>query len=159
MIEDDAQNGPDHVDAHRTVGMVVSPWVKRGVVDSTMYTTSSYVRTMELILGLAPMTQFDAAATPLYSAFTTQAAFDAIDNNAPQTDLMARNPTTGAGAIASMKLDFSDYDRADPDALNRILWQAIRPGEPMPAPVRSVRVGRSGEVPQRQADDDDDDKR
>ena len=69
VIEDDAQNGPDHVDAHRTVGLVISPWIKRGVVDSTMYTTSSFVRTMELILGLPPMTQFDAAATPLYFVF------------------------------------------------------------------------------------------
>ena len=115
VIEDDAQNGPDHVDAHRTVGLLVSPWVKRGVVDSTMYTTSSFVRTMELILGLAPMTQFDAAATPLYSSFTAEPAFDAIDNIAPQVDLLARNPATGAGAVASLKLDFSDYDRADPD--------------------------------------------
>jgi len=144
VIEDDAQNGPDHVDAHRTVGLVVSPWVKRGVVDSTMYTTSSFVRTMESILGLAPMTQFDAAATPLYSSFTTEPAFDAYDNIGPLSDLTARNPATGAGAVASLKLDFSDYDRADPDELNRILWAALKPGETMPAPVRSVRVGRAG---------------
>jgi YVTN family beta-propeller protein len=143
VIEDDAQNGPDHVDAHRTVGLVISPWIKRGVVDSTMYTTSSFVRTMELILGLTPMTQFDAAATPLSSSFTAEPAFDAIDPIAPQVDLTARNPATGAGAIASLKLDFSDYDRADPDELNRILWAALRPGETMPAPVRSALVGRA----------------
>jgi YVTN family beta-propeller protein len=137
VIEDDAQNGPDHVDAHRTVGLVVSPWFKRGAVDSTMYTTSSFVRTIELILGLPPMTQFDTAATPLYASFTTEAAFDAIPSLGPRTDLTVRNPRTGAGAVASMKLDFSDYDRADPDELNRILWNALRPGEPMPAPVRS----------------------
>jgi YVTN family beta-propeller protein len=136
-IEDDAQNGPDHVDAHRTVGLVVSPWFRRGAVDSTMYTTSSFVRTIELILGLPPMTQFDAAATPLYSSFTTEAAMDAIPSIGPRTDLTMRNPQTGAGAIASKKLDFSDYDLADADELNRILWDAIRPGEPMPAPVRS----------------------
>src|SRR5438128_11711477 len=58
IIEDDAQNGPDHVDAHRTVGLVISPYVKRKALDSTMYTTASMVRTMELILGLPPMTQF-----------------------------------------------------------------------------------------------------
>ncbi|MEI9973267.1 MAG: alkaline phosphatase family protein [Ignavibacteriota bacterium] len=158
VIEDDAQNGPDHVDAHRTVGLVISPWIKRGVVDSTMYTTSSYVRTMELILGLPPMTQFDSAATPMYSAFTTQPALEAIDAVAPQVDLMARNAATGAAAIASLKMDFSDYDRADPDQLNRILWEAIRPGETMPAPVRSARVGRSTESLQKRpvADDDDD---
>ena len=142
VIEDDAQNGPDHVDAHRTVGLVISPWVKRGVVDSTMYTTSSYVRTMELILGLPPMTQFDSAATPLYFSFTTEPAFDPIDAVGPQVDLLSRNAATGDGARASLQLDFSDYDRADPDELNRILWAALKPGEPMPAPVRSLRVRR-----------------
>ena len=141
-IEDDAQNGPDHVDAHRTVGLVISPWVKRGVVDSTMYTTSSFVRTMELILGLPPMTQYDTAATPLYASFTTKPVFDGIDLQPEQVDLTARNPETGPGAVASMKLDFSAYDRADPDELNRILWAALRPGEPMPAPVRSARLRR-----------------
>lgn len=140
VIEDDAQNGPDHVDAHRTVGLVVSPWVKRGVVDSTMYATSSMVRTMELILGLPPMTQFDAAATPMYASFTAEAAFGAYDAIPAQVDLMTRNPATGAGARASLKMDFSDYDRADPDELNRVLWEALKPGQRMPAPVRSARV-------------------
>jgi YVTN family beta-propeller protein len=140
VIEDDAQNGPDHVDAHRTVGLVISPWMKRGVVDSTMYTTSSFVKTMELILGLPSMTQFDDAATPMYAAFTSTPAFDAIDNLPPQTNLSMRNPATGALARASLKLDFSDYDRADPDELNRILWSALKPGETMPAPKRSARL-------------------
>jgi YVTN family beta-propeller protein len=140
VIEDDAQNGPDHVDAHRTVGLVISPWIKRGVVDSTLYTTSSMVRTMELILGLPPMTQFDAAATPMFASFTDAPAFETYDALRPQVDLMARNPATGAGARASLQLDFSDYDRADPDELNRILWAALKPGQPMPAPVRSLRV-------------------
>lgn len=138
VIEDDAQNGPDHVDAHRTVGLVISPWVKRGIVDSTMYTTSSFVRTMELILGLPPMTQFDTAATPLYFSFTNQPVFDPIDAVPAQVNLLSRNPATGEGARASLKLDFSDYDRADPDELNRILWAALKPGVPMPAPVRSA---------------------
>ena len=140
VIEDDAQNGPDHVDAHRTVGLLISPWVKRGVVDSTMYTTSSMVRTMELILGLDPMTQFDAAATPLYFSFTTEAAYEAIEAQPAQVDLTTRNPSTGPGAQASLKLDFSDVDRADPDDLNQILWAALRPGAPMPAPVHGAHV-------------------
>jgi YVTN family beta-propeller protein len=140
VIEDDAQNGPDHVDAHRTVGLVMSPWVKRGIVDSTMYTTSSFVRTMELILGLSPMTQFDSAATPMFASFTTEAVFDTLSVLPPETNLAARNPATGAGPRASLKLDFSDYDRADPDELNEILWAALKPGIPMPAPVRSARV-------------------
>ena len=69
VIEDDAQNGPDHVDAHRTVGLVISPYVKRKSLDSTRYTTVSLVRTMELILGLDPLSQFDAAANPMFACF------------------------------------------------------------------------------------------
>ena len=98
------------------------------------------VRTMELILGLPPMTQFDAAATPMYFSFTTDAKSEPIPNVAPKVDLLSHNPAAGPGARASLKLDFSDIDRADPDELNRILWEAIRPGQPMPAPVRSARL-------------------
>ena len=72
VLEDDAQNGPDHVDAHRSIAFVASPYAKRGAVDSTMYSTSSMLRTMELILGLEPMTQFDAAATPMFNSFQAQ---------------------------------------------------------------------------------------
>ena len=137
VIEDDAQNGPDHVDAHRTIGLVVSPYVKRKSIDSTMYTTSSMVHTIELILGLPTMTQFDRAATPMYNSFTTAPDFSPIDCAQPEIDLMTRNADKGPGATASLRLDFSDYDRADPDELNRILWAALKPGLPMPAPVRS----------------------
>ena len=70
VIEDDAQNGPDHVDAHRTVGLVISPYTKRGLLDSTQYSTVSMIRTMELILGLPPLSQFDAAATPMFPYFS-----------------------------------------------------------------------------------------
>ena len=69
ILEDDAQNGADHVDAHRTLAFVASPYTKRHTVDSTMYSTSSMLRTMELILGLKPMSQYDAAATPMFNAF------------------------------------------------------------------------------------------
>src|SRR6185295_10587711 len=69
IIEDDAQNGPDHVDAHRTIGFVVSPYSRLAKVDSTLYTTASMIRTMELILGLPPLTQYDAGATPMFTCF------------------------------------------------------------------------------------------
>ena len=138
VIEDDAQNGPDHVDVHRTVGLVISPYTRQGFVDSTHYTTASMVRTMELILGLPIMTQYDRAATPMYRCFQSRPKLWAYDALMPRTDLMARNPETGPGAVASARLDFSDIDRADPDALNKILWDALRPGEPMPAPVHSA---------------------
>lgn len=138
VIEDDAQNGPDHVDAHRTVGLVISPYTKQGLVDSTHYTTASMVHTIELILGLPPMTQYDRAATPMYRSFQRHPNLWAFQALTPQTDLQAKNPATGPGAAASAKLDFSDWDRADPDAMNKILWEALRPGEPMPAPVHSA---------------------
>jgi hypothetical protein len=140
VIEDDAQNGPDHVDAHRTVGLLISPWVKRQALDSTMYTTASMVRTMELILGLPPMTQFDQLATPMYNSFTTQPDMAVVQALPETVDLEARNPKDGPGDSASRKLDFSDFDRADPDELNRILWEGLKPGTEMPAPVRSARL-------------------
>jgi YVTN family beta-propeller protein len=142
IIEDDAQNGPDHVDARRTVGLVYSPYVKRGgVVDSTMYTTVSYVRTMGLILGLPPMTQYDQLATPLYHVFTTTPVMTPYSPEAARVDLLAKNAATGDGARRSARMDWSDYDLMDFDELNDILWKALKGDQPMPAPVRSALVG------------------
>lgn len=137
VIEDDAQNGPDHVDSHRTVGLVISPYIRQGV-DSTMYSQASFVHTMELILGLPPMTQYDQNATPLYNSFGIQPRLEAYDLLPAGVDVEARNPRKGAGEEASDKLDLSAPDRADPDKLNAILWHALRPGVPMPAPTRSA---------------------
>lgn len=142
IIEDDAQNGPDHVDSRRTVGLIYSPYVKRGgVVESTMYTTVSYVRTMGLILGLPPMTQYDQLATPLYHAFTTTPTLTPYTHEEARVDLMAKNPETGEGARRSARLDWSEYDLVDFDELNDILWKALKGNQPMPAPVRSALVG------------------
>jgi hypothetical protein len=91
-----------------------------------------------MILGLPPMTQFDELATPMYNAFTTEADLSVVAAMPAEVDLEARNPKEGKAAKASAKLDFSDYDRADPDELNEILWEALKPGKPMPAPVRSA---------------------
>lgn len=142
IMEDDAQNGPDHVDAHRTVGLVISPYVRRNALDSTMYTTASMLRTMELILGLPPMTQFDQRATPMIAAFTTKPDFTPYEALSARIDINAKNPTKGALVEMSNKLDWSDYDRADPDKLNEILWRALKPGQAAPAPVRSARIVR-----------------
>jgi YVTN family beta-propeller protein len=136
VIEDDAQDGQDHVDAHRTVGLVISPYVKHGAIDHTFYTTASFVRTMEDILGLPPMTQFDKNATPMGNAFDPAPVMTAYAQVPPHIDIMAKNQA-GPAAVESAKLDFSAPDRADPDTLNRLLWQAMKPGVPMPAPVRS----------------------
>jgi len=138
-IEDDAQNGPDHVDAHRTAGLVISPYVKRGFVDDTFYTTASMVRTIELILGLPPMTQYDAGATPMFNTFTRTPLETPYQLRMPTINLNAVNPPKGPGAIASAAMDFSDYDRAPADQLNRILWRLAKgPGVPYPTPVHGA---------------------
>jgi YVTN family beta-propeller protein len=137
IIEDDAQNGPDHVDSHRTAGLVISPYVKRKHVDSTMYATVSMLRTIELLLGLPPMTQHDAAATPMVNSFMSRPDLTAFTSVKARIDMTARNPRHGYGAAESARMDFSEYDRIDEGTMNRILWHSIR-GErvPMPAPVR-----------------------
>jgi hypothetical protein len=143
IIEDDAQDGPDHVDAHRTAGLVISPFVKRERVDSTMYSTSSMLRTMELLLGLPPMSQYDAAATPMYKSFGTQADLTPFNKLAAQVDLDAKNTKLAWGARESQKMDFDDVDRAPAIALNEIIWKSVKgPDSVMPLPVhRYQRVG------------------
>jgi len=137
IIEDDAQNGPDHVDSHRTAGLVISPYVKRKVVDSSMYSTVSMLRTIELLLGLPPMTQHDAAASPMANSFMAKADLSTFTAMPAKIDLLSKNPAQGYGATESARMDFREYDRIDEDALNRILWHSIK-GEnvPYPAPVR-----------------------
>src|SRR4029079_14543649 len=86
VVEDDPQNGFDHIDGHRTVALVVSPYTKRGAVDSTNYNQTSMVRTMELLLGLPPMNQLDASATPMTACFTETpdlTPYQAVPNNIP----------------------------------------------------------------------------
>src|SRR5262249_23121620 len=87
--KDNAENGSDHVDAHRSVCLVISPYTQTGKVDSTMYSTASVLRTMELILGLRPMSQFDAAATPMYGAFAKDAKLAAYKHVVPNIDMKA----------------------------------------------------------------------
>ena len=136
VIEDDAQNGPDHVDAHRTTGFVISPYCKRGVVDSTLYTTASMIRTMELILGLPPLTQFDAGATPMFNCFQKTGQASPYIALIPAVNLLAKNTTKSPFAKESAKMNFREYDLAPEDELNRILWYAARgTDEPYPTPI------------------------
>ena len=137
VIEDDAQNGPDHVDAHRTVGLVISPYTKRKVVDSTQYATVSMIRTMELILGLPPLSQYDAAARPMFNSFTNVADLTPYTHTPAEIDLNAKNGATAYGAARSNKMDFSEYDKIDDFELNEVLWGAIMgPDAPQPPAVR-----------------------
>jgi phospholipase C len=133
IIEDDAQNGPDHVDAHRTAALVISPYTRRHAVDSTFYSTNSMLRTMELILGIGPLSQYDAAATPMVASFTNRADLTPFTALPAQIDLEAKNKRTEYGAAASARMDFSEYDRIDEDTLNRVLWHSIK-GRNVPYP-------------------------
>jgi DNA-binding beta-propeller fold protein YncE len=139
VIEDDAQNGPDHVDSHRAPVWVISPYTRRGVVDSTMYNQASILRTMELILGLRPMTHFDAGARPMFSTFSNQPDTTPFTAIAPKVSLTERNPANNSGAQASARMDFSREDLIDDDELNAVIWRAVKHTNP-PPPVRSMFV-------------------
>jgi hypothetical protein len=144
IIEDDAQDGADHVDARRTTGYLISPYIKRQTIDSTLYTTSSMLRTIELLLGLPPMSQYDAAANPMYASFSDTADPTPFTHVKPQVDVMEKNTLRAYGARRSMKMDFTDVDEAPMAELNEILWKSIKGADsPVPAPVHRVHfVGR-----------------
>jgi DNA-binding beta-propeller fold protein YncE len=131
-IEDDAQNGPDHVDAHRSVLLVASPYARRSAVDSTFYTTSSVLRTIGVLLGLPPLSQYDAGATPLWAAFTARpdvAPFAAVPSRWP---LDERNAHAFRSRVPDG--DLARPDRADEEELNAEIWASVRPRERSPAP-------------------------
>ena len=136
VVEDDAQNGPDHVDSHRSPAFVISPYVKRHRVDGTMYNTASVLRTIELLLGLRPMTHFDAGARPMTSVFESTPDLASYAVEKPRIPLDTRNPASAPGARASARMNFEEADAIDDDELNDILWVAIRRSAP-PPPVRS----------------------
>ncbi len=132
VIEDDAQNGPDHVDSHRAPVFVISPYTQRGAVDSNMYNQTSVLRTMELAVGFRPMTHFDAAARPMFASFSRQPNLKPYSLLGPATSLTERNAGKSVGATESAKMDFTQEDRADDDELNSILWRAIKHTPPAP---------------------------
>ena len=141
ILEDDAQNGPDHVDAHRSNALVISPFTKRNFVDHTMYSTSGMLRTMELILGLPPMSQYDAGATPMFRSFTATANLAPYQSVPGNIDLDALNTAYTPSARKSEGLNFADVDQIDDNLFNEILWKGLR-GENanVPAPRRSAFV-------------------
>ncbi len=154
IVEDDAQDGPDHVDAHRTEALVVSAYTRRGAVDSTPYTTCSMLRSIELILGLQPMSQFDAAARPMWASFQAKADLTPYDARLPRIDLQERNVAKTRAAKISASFNFSREDAIDEQSFNRVIWSTLR-GEqiPMPAPVHAAFVRA---LLQRDSDGDDD---
>jgi DNA-binding beta-propeller fold protein YncE len=152
IVEDDAQNGPDHVDAHRSIALIVSPFSRRRSVDNTMYTTSGILRTMELILGVPPMSQYDAAATPAYNAFQPTPDLTPFTHLAARTSIEETNDQRAWGAEASMRMNLAEADLAPDRELNEIIWRSIKgPSSPMPPAVRSAFIRRAAD-----ADGDDD---
>ncbi len=140
VLEDDAQNGADHVDAHRSIAYVVSPYTKRNYVDHTMYSTNSMLRTMELILGMPPMSQHDAAATPMWRCFTKNADLKPYKALIPSVNLDDRNAAVDSDLQRrSDAFDLSGEDRVPDLEFNEVLWKIIK-GEnaEMPAPKRGA---------------------
>jgi YVTN family beta-propeller protein len=144
-IEDDPQNGWDHVSGYRTTAYCASPYTKRGAVVSTQYNTTSILRTIEQILGLPPMNQFDATATPMFDCFTETpdfAPFTAVPNairldtmNPPKEKIA--DPLLRRHAVQSGRLNFRQIDACPEDTLNRILWHAVK-GSAAPYPAWAV---------------------
>jgi hypothetical protein len=141
VVEDDAQNGPDHVDAHRTIAFAISPYIRRGSVDSTLYSTASMLRTMELILGMKPMSQFDALAMPMFAAFQEKPDLHPYQHRIPKADLSAITQKTAWGVKETSTMDLTKEDAADDLLLNEVIWRNVRgANSPMPSPVRRAWV-------------------
>ena len=139
VLEDDAQDGPDHVDAHRSVLLVISPYTQHASLNSTMYTTSGLLRTIELILGMEPMSQFDAAATPFYSAFQGEPVTSGFTHLPAEISLEEKNAAAAYGAADSMAMDLTVPDRIPMRRMNEIIWKSIKgPDSKMPPPVRAA---------------------
>jgi len=147
IIEDDPQNGWDHVSGYRTAAFVISPYTKRGEVVSTQYNQTSLLRTIGLILGLPPMNQMDATATPMSDCFTDKpdiTPFGALPNIVPLDEMnpepkAIKDPLLRRNAIASARLPLDKVDRCPEDLLNRILWHAIK-GSTAAYPAWAVRL-------------------
>jgi YVTN family beta-propeller protein len=141
ILEDDAQDGPDHIDAHRSPVYVAGPYVKRNAVIHEMYSTSGVLRTMELILGLPPMSQYDAAAKPMYECFSNKPDLTPYKAKSPQVDLEQRNIADNESSRKSQSFNLAKEDKVPDLELNEVIWKYVK-GENsiMPAPKRSAFV-------------------
>ncbi len=155
VLEDDAQNGPDHVDAHRSTAYVAGGFVKRGFIDHTMYSTSGLLRTIELILGMKPMSQYDAAATPMWRCFDKTANKTPFIAKQAQVNIEEKNITTNFNSKRSRYLDLTKPDAIDDLLFGEIVWQTVKGQKSrMPAPTRGAFV-RLNKREQNDEDDDD----
>jgi hypothetical protein len=141
VVEDDSQNGPDHVDAHRSTTYVAGGFVKQSFVDHTAYSTTSVLRTIELILGLPPMSQYDAAAEPMWRCFNTEASHPPFLSVPAETNLFEINRAYNVWQRKSETFDFSKEDRVKDSDLNEVLWVACRgTSTSCPPPVHAAFV-------------------
>lgn len=141
ILEDDAQNGADHVDAHRSTAYVAGGFVKRNYVDHTAYSTSSMLRTMELILGLSPMSQYDAAAMPMWRCFDSVAKPSDFKAISPNVDLRTKNVVRNEWQRKSELFNFEKEDANNDVAFNLVLWHGLKGDKvPFPGPTRAAFV-------------------
>jgi YVTN family beta-propeller protein len=139
ILEDDAQDGPDHVDAHRSTAYVAGGLVKRHFIDHTMYTTSSMLRTIELILGLEPMSQYDAAAEPMWRCFTSTANPTPFVQKPLQVNINEINSVENVWQQMSEKFDFTKEDRVPDRLFTEVIWKAVKGASSIvPAPRRAA---------------------
>ncbi len=151
VLEDDAQNGPDHVDAHRSIAYVISPFVKKKSVVSRMYSTASMLRTIELILGLPPMSQYDAAATPMWECFTATPDATGYVVRPATYNIKEMNKDNTAISRRSAEFNLAVMDAAPDLEFNEVIWKTVKGlNSTMPSPVRSAFVKHS------EGDGDDD---
>lgn len=139
VTEDDSQNGPDHVDSHRTIGLVISPYTRTGMVDSNFYSTVSMLHTMELIVGVGPLTQFDSYSTPMNAAFSASPDLSPYTALRPSYDMTLKNGANAPLAAQVATQDLSQEDAIDEQLFNTAIWKAVRGADAvMPAPVANV---------------------
>jgi DNA-binding beta-propeller fold protein YncE len=136
VLEDDAQDGPDHVDAHRSPAYIAGGFVKRHFVDHTMYSTTSMLHTIELLLGLPPMSQYDAAAEPMWRCFSTEADMTPFMAKPPQTDIRAINTVENAWQKKSESFDLSKEDLVPDHEFTEVIWKAVKGENSNPPPPR-----------------------
>jgi YVTN family beta-propeller protein len=139
IVEDDAQNGPDHVDAHRSPAYIAGGYVKKGFVDHTAYTTTSLLRTMELILGLPPMTQYDAPAMPLWRSLNNIPDHAVFNARPSLVDLNEKNTAENKWQQMSETFDFTAEDKVNDAQFNEVIWKAVKGiDSPCPPSVRAA---------------------
>lgn len=159
VVEDDAQSGLDHVDGHRTVALAISPYIRREAIDSTFYSQVSFIKTIELVLGLPSMSLFDLIANDLRNSFQAKPDFAPYTAEVPKQSIYEANPKLSAlrgparkAAQESMRMNFREPDMAPTAKVNRMIWASVR-GWDAPYPAAK----RGAFLPAGPDDDDDDD--